>query len=118
MSQSHAIEHGSSRAGLWMRARRLRFTLGLAAIEGLLYVVHVLHWWAAVVLALIAVGIWWFGGRTSRSETVRQATWIFAAAQILVLLVPLALGLLKTVAIVLVALLALGALVFLFTERR
>jgi hypothetical protein len=100
-----------------MRARRIRFTLGLAAFEGLLYVFHILHWWAAVALAVIAAGLWWFGGRTSRSHTIRQVTWIFAAAQLLVLLVPLALGILKVVAIAVIALLALAALFVLFTER-
>ena len=63
-----AIEHGSSRSGRWLRERRLRITLWIAAIEGLLYLFHVLHWWAAVALAVIAVGFWWFVGRTSRSD--------------------------------------------------
>ena len=46
-----AIEHGSSRSGRWLRERRLRITLWIAAIEGLLYLFGVLHWWAAFVLA-------------------------------------------------------------------
>ena len=32
-----AIEHGSSRTGRWLRERRFRFTLWIAAVEGLLY---------------------------------------------------------------------------------
>jgi len=118
MFQSQAIEHGSSRAGRWVRQRRLRFTLWLAAVEGLLYLVHVLHWWAAVVLAVIAVGIWFYAGRTSRSDAVRQVTWIFAAAQLLVLLVPIVLKLAEGIAIAMVALIAVAALIFLFTERE
>jgi hypothetical protein len=118
MVQAHAIEHGSSRTGLWMRARRYRFTFALAAIEGLLYVLHVLHWWAAVGLALVALALWWFAGRRSRSHTFRELTWILAAAQLLVLLVPLALGILKVVAIAVIALLAVAALFVLFTERH
>ncbi len=117
MLGTHAIDHGSSRAGRWLREKRLRFTLWLAAVEGILYLVHVLHWWAAVALAVIAVGTWWYAGRTSRSDALRQVTWIFAASQLLVLLVPLALGIVKAVAIAVVALLAIAALVFLFTER-
>jgi len=117
MLGTHAIDHGSSRAGRWLREKRLRFTLWLAAVEDTLYLVHVLHWWAAVALAVIAVGTWWYAGRTSRSDALRQVTWIFAASQLLVLLVPLALGIVKAVAIAVVALLAIAALVFLFTER-
>ncbi len=112
-----AIEHGSSRSGRWLRERRLRITLWIAAIEGLLYLFHVLHWWAAVGLAVIAVGFWWFVGRTSRSDAVRHAAWIFAASQLLVLCVPIALSLLKAVAIAVIALLAVAALIFLFSER-
>ena len=41
-----------------------------------------------------------------------------AVAQLLVLLVPVAWAIVKTVAIVVVALLAVAALVFLFAERR
>jgi hypothetical protein len=114
---TRAIEHGSSRGGRWLHERRLRFTLWLATIEGLLFLLKVLHWWAAVALAVIAVGVWYYAGRTSRSDTIRQTTWIFAAAQLLVLLVPIVLAFVKTVAIVVVAMLAVAALVFLFTER-
>ena len=112
------VEHGSSRSGRWLRERRLRFTLWIAAFEGVLYLFHVLHWWAAVALALVAVGLYWFAGRSSRSDTFRQVTWIFAAVQLLVLLVPLTLGILKAVAIAVIAVIAIVALVVLFTERR
>jgi hypothetical protein len=118
MLDSPAIEHGSSRTGRWLRERRLRLTLWIAAFEGILYLVGVLHWWAAVVLALIAVGLYWFVGRNSRVDTFRQVTWIFASVQLLVLLVPLALGILKAVAIAVIAVIAIVALVVLFTERR
>jgi hypothetical protein len=43
---------------------------------------------------------------------------VFAAVQLLVLLVPLVLTILKGVAIAVVVLLAVAALIFLFTERE
>jgi hypothetical protein len=49
---------------------------------------------------------------------VREVSWILAASQLIVLCVPLALGLVKAVAIAVVALLAVVALFFLFTDRR
>ena len=112
-----AIEHGSSRGGRWLRERRLRVTLWIAAIEGLLYLFHVLHWWEAIALAAIAVGFWWYVARGNRSFSLRQIGWIFAASQLLVLCVPIALAVLKAVAIGVIALLAIAALIFLFTER-
>jgi hypothetical protein len=113
---AHAIEHGSTRAGRWLRERRLRATLWIAALEGVLYLFHVLHWWAAVALAIIAVAFYWTT-RDSRSDALRQVAWIFATSQLLVLVVPLALGIVKAIAIGVIALLAIAALVFLFTER-
>jgi uncharacterized membrane protein YdbT with pleckstrin-like domain len=118
MFGAHAIEHGSSRTGRWLRQHRMRFTLWLAAAEGLLYIVTLLSFWPLVALAVIFVAVWVWAGRNSRSDTVRQVTWILAVAQLLVLLVPIAWALVKTVAIVMVALLAIAALVFLVTERN
>ena len=113
----HAIEAGSTRPGRWLRARRLRITLWIAAIEGLLYLFHVLHWWVAVALAVVAIGFWWYVARTHRSDLIRQIGWVFAASQLLVLCVPIGLAVLKAVAIGVIALLAIAALIFLFTER-
>ena len=39
----------------------------------------------------IALLFWWYAGRAHRSDTLRQASWIFAASQLLVLCVPIAL---------------------------
>jgi hypothetical protein len=118
MDGTHVIDHGATRSGGWLRQRRLRFTLWIAALEGLLYLFHVLNWWAAVALAIIAVGFWWYAGRSSRSDTIRQASWIFAASQLLVLCVPLALALVKAVAIAVIAVIAIVALFYLFKERN
>jgi hypothetical protein len=117
MYDAPAIEHGSSSSGRWLRERRLRITLWIAAFEGLLYLFHALNWWAAVGLALVAVGFWWFVGRTSHSDTLRQVSWIFGSSQLLVLCVPIALALVKAVAIAVIAILAVFALFFLFKDR-
>jgi hypothetical protein len=114
---TQALEHGSSRSGRWLRERRLRVTLWITALEGLLYLVHVLHWWEAVVLAAIAVGIWWTGGRSSRSDFFREASWIFAASQLLVLCVPIALTIFKWIAIGVVSILAVIGLFLLFRRK-
>lgn len=114
----HVIDGGGTPAGRWLRGRRLKITLWIAAVEGLLTLLHVIHWWEVVVLAAIALGFWWFVGRANRSGLVRQTSWIFAASQLLVVLVPAALAIVGTLAIVFVALFAVAALIFLFRERR
>lgn len=118
MIGAQAIEHGSTRPGRWLRERRIRLTLWITLIEGLLYLVHVLHWWEAVVLAALGVVFWWYAGRSSRSDLIRQASWIFAASQLLVLCVPGGLAILKAIAIGVIAIFAIIALFFLFRERR
>jgi hypothetical protein len=118
MHGAQAIEHGSTRSGRWLRERRLRFALWIAAFEGLLYLFHVLHWWAAVALAVVAVGFWWYAGRSSRSDTLRQISWTFAASQLLVLCVPIALALFKLLAIAVISVLAVVALFFVLRDRR
>jgi hypothetical protein len=118
MYGAQAIEHGTTRSGRWLRERRLRFTLWIAAFEGLLYLFHALNWWVAVALAIIAVGFWWYVGRSNRSDALRQVSWIFAASQLLVLCVPIALALFKLLAIAVISVLAVVALFFVFRDRR
>ena len=55
--------------------------------------------------------------RGNRSDSIRQLGWIFAASQLLVLCVPIALKIVEWAAIGVIALLAIAALIFLFTER-
>jgi cytochrome bd-type quinol oxidase subunit 2 len=96
---------------------RMRATLWIAVVEGLLYLLGALSWWIVAALAVIAVGLWWYAGRSSRSDAWRQTTWIFAASQLLVLCVPVAFAVLKAVAIGVIVLFAIVALFFLFRER-
>jgi hypothetical protein len=117
MYEGQVIEHGASPSSHWLKGRRIRITLWIAAVEGLLVLVHVIHWWEVVVLAAIAGALWWFTGRSSKSHLYRQGTWIFAASQLLVLCVPIALALIKALAIGVVALLAIAGLVLLFNRR-
>ena len=72
MDGTHVIDHGSTRTGGWLRERRLRFTLWIAAFEGLLYLFHALHWWAAVGLAVIAVGFWYADFDQTTDDQVRD----------------------------------------------
>src|SRR4029078_4014494 len=117
MFGSHAIEHGSTRTGRWLRERRFRFTLWIATLEVLLYVFQALDWWVAVRLAVIAVGFWWYVARGNRSDTLRETGWILAVSQLLVLCLPVAPAIVKEIAVGVIALLAIAALIFLFTER-
>ena len=111
------VEHRSTRTGRWLRARRVRIALWIAAIEGLLVVVHAISWWAAITIAALVI-VGWFGlANRLRSDAGRQAAWIAAASQSLVVLVPILVKIVGALALIAVGLLAAVALVLLFSSR-
>ena len=113
-----AIEHRSSRSGRWLRARRLKIALWIAVAEGLLIVFDVIPGWTALVVGALVVAFYFFVGRERRSDTVRHGSWIAAASQLFVALVPVLLFVVGTLAIIVLAILAVVALVALFADRR
>ena len=108
----------ASSSGGYLRNHRLRISLWIAVVEGLLVVIGVIPEWAVFIVAAVAVAYWATAGRSYKSTMVRQASWIFAASQVFVMLVPLLFIFFKTVAYVVVAILAIAALFFLFAERE
>ncbi|HWH54071.1 MAG TPA: hypothetical protein VNT04_00695 [Gaiellaceae bacterium] len=112
-----AIEHGSTRAGRWLRARRVRIAFWIAVVEGLLVAVHAISWWAAIAIAVLVVGGWFIFGHRLRSDAARQASWIAAVSQALVALVPILVIVVGTLALIVVGALAAVALIMLFASR-
>jgi hypothetical protein len=115
----HAIEHGTSRPGRWLRERRVRIALGIAAIEALLVAIfHDVSRWTVIGVAIVAFVVYWYVGRTARSDTFRQLTWIFAASQLGAVLAAILAFIIVGIAFALVVIFALVALFFVFTDRR
>jgi hypothetical protein len=112
-----AVEHGSSRTGRWLRARRVRVAFWIAVAEGILVVFHAISWWAAIAVAVLVVVGWFSLAHHLRSDTARQAGWIAAVSQALVALVPVFVLIVGTLALILVAMLAVVALILLFSSR-
>lgn len=117
MVGGQAIEHGSSRSGRWLRERGLRIALIIAAVEGLLYLVGALSFWIVALFAIVALLLWALVGRSTRSDTLRHASWILALSQVIVLLVPLAFHLVKWLAVGVIVVLAVAAVVVLLRKR-
>jgi hypothetical protein len=113
-----AIEHGSSRAGLWLRARRIRFAIWIAVLETLVVLFsHDVTKVTVIVLAILA-GVTWMLTRNARSQVVRQLAWIFAASQFLAI-IPAILGfIVKGLVVAALVLFALLGLAYLFLDRR
>ena len=115
---SHAIEHGSSRAGRWLAARRIRASLWIAAAEAVVvFVSHDVTKWTVIALAVVSV-LAWLGGRESRSQVVRELLWIFAVSQLLAVIAVILAWIVKWAVIMAVIVFAVLGLVYLFLDRR
>jgi hypothetical protein len=112
------LEHRTTRGGRWLRERRIRLALWIALIEGLLIVVDAIPWGLAIVVAAaIVIGYFAFRDRIM-SDTGRQAFWIAAASQAVVVLVPVLLAVATVLAFVVLALIGIIALLVLLGDRR
>lgn len=114
-SSSHAVEPGP---GGWLRARRNRLALWIAAVEGIVVAFSAdVSKWAVIVLAALAVFAFAYG-RKSDSNLVHQLLWIFAASQLLALLLVLFAVIVKWLVIVGVVVAVVVGLGILLFDRR
>jgi hypothetical protein len=120
MATYPVIEHRTSRAGRWLRARRLRIAFLIALVETLLILppIDVLDWFPVLAIAVVAFAFYLFVGRKSRFDAVRQLSWTAAASQVFPVVVPVVVVVVGTLVVVAVIalLLVVGALLFL--DRR
>ena len=120
MATTHPIvESGSTRGGRWLKERRIRITLWVAVIEGLIAAFsHDIGRWTILVMAVIVLAFYIAAGRHFKWDVARQLSWIAAASQVLAILVVIFAFILKLVAIVAIVGLALLALYYLFSDTR
>jgi hypothetical protein len=112
------IEHRSTRAGRWLRARRIRIALWIAVIEGI--IVAFAHDYSrftviAIAVPLLALYVVW--GRNARSDTIRQLSWIGGASQALAVVVVVLSFVIAWLALLIAGVFAAIALLFLLSDR-
>lgn len=111
----HPVEHGP---GGWLKPRRHRIALWIAAGEGVLVLLsHDLTKWTVVALAAIAA-VAWLLGRNTNSVGLRQGLWIFLVSQLLAVILVLFAVFFKWLLILGLIACAVVALAFLFLDRR
>jgi hypothetical protein len=118
LERGAVIEHGTSPTGRWLRMRRVRIALWAAVIEGILVVFHVISWPVALIVAIAVVAAYFTLAHRLRSDTAGQIAWIAAVSQALVMLVPILVIVVGTLALIIVGALAIIALIVLFSDRR
>jgi hypothetical protein len=118
LSESHAAPT-PSRTGRWLRERRTRIALWIAAAEAILVAIfHDVSRYTVFALAVAAVVAYFYAGRRTRSDTLHQASWILAISQLLAALAAIFAFIVFWSAIVLMAIFAVVALFYVFTDRR
>ena len=112
------VEHGEGSFSRSLRQRRFIVAGVIAGVEAVLVLADVVPWWAAVLAALAAVGIYVAWARDHSAPAVRSISWVAAASQLIVVLVPVAIVLVGLLAIVGIVVLAAIALTVLLLDRR
>ena len=118
MEHMEVIEYGSTPRSRWLHERRAKLAFGIALVEGVLVIAHVISAWMAILAGIAIVGYWFFLGRNHKSHLARDISWTAALSQVIVALVPLLLFFLTTLAIIVLVLIAVVALVALLADRR
>jgi hypothetical protein len=112
------VDHGTSRAGRWLEAKRIRIALWVAAAESLIVLFsHDVTKWTVIAVAIVSV-ICWLAGRESNSHVVRQVLWIFAASQLLAVIAVILAWIVKWAVILAVVVFAVIGLAYLFLDYR
>jgi hypothetical protein len=118
LEQGRVIEHRSTRTGRWLRARRVRISLWIAVIEGLVVAFEKdFSRWTVIIVAVPLLALYLVWGRKASSDTVRQISWIAAASQALAVVVVVLSFVVAWLALVIAGIFAAIALLFLLGDR-
>ena len=113
------IDAHSTRAGRWLRERRLRLALWIAVLEGIVVAIRGdISRWTVVIIAALVLLVYMSLRERIRWDAGRQVLWIVAASQVLALLVVILAFIVKVFAIILVIGFAIIALAYLFSDLR
>ena len=118
LQQHSTVEHGTTRLGRWLQARRIRITLWIAVLEGtIVAITKDLSRWTVNAIAVPVLALYGFWGRDAKSHTWRQILWIAGASQALAVVVVILAFILDWLALLLAGIFAAIALLFLFSDR-
>ena len=113
------IDSDSTPVGRWLRARRVRLAIWVAVDEGLIVALeNDISKWTVMILAIAVLALYFVAGRNLKWDVGRQLAWIAAASQVLALLVALFAFILWGVAVGVIVVLAILALVYLYSDLR
>ena len=95
--------------------RRVAIAVWIAVVEGLLLIVHAIPRLPTLAIAVLIVVVFFWLGHRLRPGPLKDVAWIAAVSQAFVMLIPILAIVVGTLALVAVGILAVFALVLLFT---
>ncbi len=117
MTSYPVVEHRESTTARWLRERRVRLAFLVALVESLLVIAGGLGWFWVLGAAVLAVAAYFAVARRSGWGAAREIFWIAATSQLIAALVPLLWELVKFLAVVVLAVLALVLVALLLLDR-
>ena len=118
MATYPVLEHGTTRAGRWLRTNRVRLALLVAVAETVLVVANVVQWRWALVIAGTVFAFHFFVGRRVSHDAVRQLSWTAAVSQTIPVLVPVLAAAALTVVVLGIVAAAIVVLALVLLGRR
>jgi len=111
------VEHRQGPTSRWLHERRISLAIGVAILEGVLIVAGELSKALALIVAIaVVVGYFMLSDRL-KPGVGREIGWIAAVSQAIVMLVPLLVIVIGTLALIAIAVIGVLALVLLFSRR-
>jgi cation transport ATPase len=89
-----------ARQGSWLD-KRAKIALAFAAVEGLLLLFGRLSAWVVIAVAIPCVAIYFWRGREMRPGALRDALWVVAVSQVLIILAAIVSILIGTLVLIL-----------------
>ena len=73
LQPTEPLEHRTTRAGRWLRARRIRAALWIAVVEGIIVaLLHDVSRWTVVAVAIPLLALYLFWGRELRVDRLNE----------------------------------------------
>ena len=119
MTEPLVIDQGSSRPGRWLQDRRWRIALWIAVVECIVVAVaHEVSRWTVIAAAILALVLYAYVGRRTRSDVGHQVLWIAGASQLLAVIGVIVAFFIFWLAFIVAAIFAVVALAYFLFDRR
>ena len=104
--------------GRWIAERRIKLALAIAVLEGIIVAfAKDISSWTVIIISVPIIAFYLFAGRTLKSDTGRQISWVLAASQAFAVLLAVIALTIKLWVLIIVGVFAVIALILIVGEK-